>query len=314
MKLARFMRQLGGGANVWADSTTIGGTVTASPARDTIAVFGAGLMGGGIAAMALGHGADVILVDVSEAALRHAEPAIAQQLRHGQLMGAFPNGRATGRLTTARSTDAAAGATAVIEAITEDARLKTRLLAEISGSVVAGTPLISNTSGIPIAEMAQSISRPADLAGAHFMNPAYLIEMVEVIRARQTSETTLTAILSLLTRLGKKGVLVHDAPGFVTSRLLHPMINEAARIVAAGVASAESVDQLMRGCLGHPSGPLRTADIIGLDNLVDALRVLADRTGNRSYAPCELLLEKVREGDLGRKTGRGFYDYEEVLA
>lgn len=288
--------------------------MTAEPERDTVAVVGAGVMGRGIAALALGHGADVILVDVSEGVLRHARAEIDQQLRHGQLMGAFPAHRTTGALTTTLSSAPAAGATAVVEAITEDTSLKAQVLTEVSGSVAAGTPLISNTSGIPIGELAKSAQRPAELAGVHFMNPAYLITMVEVIRGPQTGDAAMAAVLALLDRLGRKTVVVRDAPGFVTSRLLHPMINEAARVVAEGTASAEDVDQLMKGCLGHPTGPLRTADLIGLDNLADALRVLAERTGNPSHEPCRLLLDKVRRGELGRKSGRGFYDYEEVLS
>ncbi|MBI0293947.1 3-hydroxyacyl-CoA dehydrogenase family protein [Streptomyces sp. PRKS01-29] len=271
-------------------------------------------MGRSITALALGRGVDVVLVDVSDTVLHAAETDIAQQLRHGRFMGAFPGSRAAGTLKTTLSREDAAAATAVVEAITEDSSLKARMLAEVSGLVAPGTPLITNTSGIPVAELATSVRRPAELAGVHFMNPAYLIEMVEVIRGPRTGEDTVAAVFSLLERLGKKAVVVRDAPGFVTSRLLHPMINEAARIVSEGTASVESVDRLMQGCLGHPTGPLRTADLIGLDNLADALRLLAERTGNTAFAPCDLLTEKVRRGDLGRKTGRGFYDYEGVLS
>ncbi|GAA3366872.1 3-hydroxyacyl-CoA dehydrogenase NAD-binding domain-containing protein [Streptomyces antimycoticus] len=286
----------------------------ASSASDTIAVVGAGVMGRNITALALGHGVDVVLVDVSGEVLESARAEIAQLLRHGQFMGAFPASQATGTLATTLSSGDVADADVVIEAITEDAALKARVMAELSGTVPAGIPLITNTSGIPIAELAKSVQRPAELAGVHFMNPSYLIEMVEVVRGPQTGEDAMAAVLSLLERLGRKTVVVRDAPGFVTSRLLHPMINEAARIVAEGTASVEDVDQLMHGCLGHPTGPLRTADLIGLDNLADALRLLAERTGNSTFEPCELLMEKVRAGDLGRKTGRGFYNYGEVLS
>ncbi|ASQ93755.1 3-hydroxyacyl-CoA dehydrogenase family protein [Streptomyces sp. 11-1-2] len=286
----------------------------AGSASDTIAVVGAGVMGRNITALALGRGVDVVLVDVSGDVLESARAEIAQLLRHGQFMGAFPASQATGTLTTTLSSGDVADADVVIEAITEDAALKARVMADLSGTVPAGTPLITNTSGIPIAELAKSVQRPAELAGVHFMNPSYLIEMVEVVRGPQTGEDAMAAILALLGRLGRKTVVVRDAPGFVTSRLLHPMINEAARIVAEGTASVEDVDQLMHGCLGHPTGPLRTADLIGLDNLADALRLLAERTGNSTFEPCELLMEKVRAGDLGRKTGRGFYNYGEVLS
>jgi len=157
------------------------------------------------------------------------------------------------------------------------------------------------------------VPRPADLVGTHFMNPPYLIRMVEVIQGPRTGEVTMTAVTQLLMALARRPVVVRDAPGFVTSRLLHPMINDAVRIVAEGTATVEAVDDLMQGCLGHPTGPLRTADLIGLDNLADALSALYERTGDKRALPCELLLEKVRAGDLGRKTGRGFYDYGEGL-
>jgi methoxymalonate biosynthesis protein len=158
------------------------------------------------------------------------------------------------------------------------------------------------------------VVRPEELLGTHFMNPTYLITMVEVVRGRRTNEATLAAVSSLLTALGRQAVVVRDSPGFVTSRLLHPMINDAARVVSEGTATVEAVDTLMRGCLGHPTGPLRTADLIGLDNLVDSLTVLHERTGDEGCRPCDLLLEKVRDGDLGRKTGRGFYDYGKALS
>ncbi|MCA2217199.1 3-hydroxyacyl-CoA dehydrogenase family protein [Jidongwangia harbinensis] len=284
------------------------------PATETIAIIGAGVMGCGIAAMALGEGVDVILIDISDDALKQAPPTIDKQLRHGRMMDAFPASRRPGTLTTGSSHRDAAGAGAVIEAITEDTALKADVLARVSTSVEPGTLLISNTSGIPIAELARSVRHPAEFCGAHFMNPSYLIRMVEVIRGPQTSDATIEAMVSLLTRMSRTPAVVNDAPGFVTSRLLHPMINEAARIVAAGTADPASVDALMQGCLGHPTGPLRTADLIGIDNLVDALRALSERTGDASHAPCDLLVEKVRRHELGQKTGRGFFDYGKVLS
>jgi methoxymalonate biosynthesis protein len=141
------------------------------------------------------------------------------------------------------------------------------------------------------------------------MNPPYLIRTVEVIRGARTGEDTMAALGRVLAALDRQPVVVRDAPGFVTSRVLHPMINDAARVVEEGTASVEAVDALMEGCLGHPTGPLRTADLIGIDNLVDSLKVLYERTGDEGCRPCDLLLEKVRQGELGRKSGRGFYDY-----
>lgn len=277
-----------------------------------VAILGAGVMGTGIATLVAGQGLPLILVDVDAGVLDRARRAIRDGLRHAQLMGVLPADRTPSVPRTSLTLTDITGATAVIEAITELPDRKAKLLAETAALVEPGTPLISNTSGIPIDELADSVPRPGDLIGTHFMNPSYLIPMVEVIRGPRTSDETVAAVLALLTRLGRRAVVVRDAPGFVTSRLLHPMINDASRVVEAGTATAEEVDALMHGCLGHPTGPLRTADLIGLDNLVDSLTVLHARLGDKRYLPSDLLLDKVRRGDLGRKTGRGFYDYKET--
>ncbi|MFF5563139.1 3-hydroxyacyl-CoA dehydrogenase family protein [Streptomyces sp. NPDC012623] len=280
-----------------------------------LAVLGAGVMGSGIAALAVGHGITVSLIDVDRRRLDGAPARIGHQVRTARLMGALPDGAVDGALLTGLSlaelvaADGAAPA-AVIEAVTEDPDAKAKVLADVSALVAPGTPIISNTSAIPIDELARTTARPGDLIGTHFMNPPYLIRTVEVIRGTHTGESTLDALRGLLAALRRQPIVVEDAPGFVTSRILHPMINDAVRVVAAGTASAESVDRLMRGCLGHPTGPLRTADLIGLDNLVDSLRVLYGRTGDEGCRPCDLLLEMVRAGHLGRKSGRGFYEYE----
>ncbi|WP_103502991.1 MULTISPECIES: 3-hydroxyacyl-CoA dehydrogenase family protein [Streptomyces] len=276
-----------------------------------IAVLGAGVMGVGITALALGHGVPVLLVDLDEERLDRARDDIDRELRMAQLMGRLPAAADTRALHLATTTDGVGDATAVVEAITEIAELKAKALADISARVRPGTPLISNTSSIPIDELAGHAERPEDVAGTHFMNPPYLIPTVEVIRGARTGESTMAAVGALLDVLGRNQVVVRDAPGFVTSRVLHPMINDAARVVQEGTATAEAVDALMEGCLGHPTGPLRTADLIGIDNLVDSLRVLHQHTGDEGSRPCELLLDKVRQGQLGRKTGRGFYAYQE---
>jgi methoxymalonate biosynthesis protein len=269
-------------------------------------------MGVGIATLALGHGVPVLLVDVDAAKLDQASSDVATQLRLAQLMGARSGEEPIGKLEAGTSVHDAADATAVIEAITEVVELKAKALNELSVVVRPGTPLVSNTSSIPIDELAESLARPGDLVGTHFMNPPYLIETVEVIRGARTSDATMGAVTALLAALNRKAIVVRDAPGFVTSRILHPMINDAARVVQAGTATADAVDALMQGCLGHRTGPLRTADLIGLDNLIDSLRVLHERTGDDGCRPCELLLAMVRQGHLGRKSGRGFYRYEEA--
>ncbi|WP_228083709.1 3-hydroxyacyl-CoA dehydrogenase family protein [Streptomyces profundus] len=278
---------------------------------EPIAVLGAGVMGVGISTLLAGHGLPVRLVDHDPEKLTLAPERIRRELRMAQLVGALPPGREQGRVTGHSDVSAAGGARLVIEAVTEDADLKSAVLAEVSAGTAPGTPLVSNTSSIPIDELADSLPRPGDLIGTHFMNPPALIGTTEVIRGARTAEATLAAVRGLLQEVGRRPVVVSDAPGFVTSRLLHPMINDAARLVQRGTASVEDVDALMQGCLGHRTGPLRTADLIGIDNLVDSLWVLLKRTGDEGCRPCGLLLRKVAEGHHGRKTGRGFYEYEE---
>jgi methoxymalonate biosynthesis protein len=277
-----------------------------------LAVVGAGVMGTNIAALATGHGLPVVLVDVDDDVLAAARLTVRQKLKHAQLMGVLPAGRARGELVTTTTLADAAGATTVVEAVTEVTETKAKVLTEISGLVRPGTLLISNTSCIPVDEMAAWVPRPEELVGVHFMNPAYLIKMVEVIRGGATSDATMAKVTAVLTAVGREALVVNDAPGFVINRLLHPLINRAAMLVQEGVASVETVDGLLEGCLGHSTGPLRTADLIGIDNLVDSLVVLHERTGDPECAPCDLMLDKVAEGHHGRKTGRGFYDYRKA--
>jgi len=193
--------------------------------------------------------------------------------------------------------------------VTELAEVKAAALAEVSALVAPGTPVVSNTSSIPIDELADAVARPEDFIGTHFMNPPCLIPTVEVIRGKRTGDAVEATLTSVLAELGRTALVVADNPGFVTSRVLHPMLNDAIRVVREGTAPPETVDALFEGCLGHRTGPLRTADLIGLDNLADSLRVLYERTGDEGCKPDQLLLDKVQAGHFGRKTGRGFYDY-----
>lgn len=277
-----------------------------------LAVIGGGVMGTNIAALGLGHGVPVVLVEVDDEHAEAARLTVRQKLKHAQLLGVLPAGREQPRLVTSTSLSDITGASTVVEAVTEITEIKAKVLTEVGGLVQPGTLLISNTSCIPIDEMAAWVPRPDELVGVHFMNPAYLIEMVEVIRGSATSQATLTRVTEFLTALGRSCLVVNDAPGFVINRLLHPLINRAAMLVQDGVASAEVVDGLLEGCLGHATGPLHTADLIGIDNLVDSLVVLHERTGDPECRPCELMLELVRDGHHGRKTGRGFFDYRKV--
>lgn len=274
-----------------------------------IAVVGAGVMGAGIATLAAGHGWSVVLVDRDPAVLDRARARVTQQLRMGKLMGALPREGTDGEVVLTTELADIAGADAVVEAVTERTELKLAVLAATAAVSVPGRPVMSNTSAIPIDELAGAVSRPQELLGVHFMNPPYLIKAVEVIRGQRSAAAVMETATALLTGLGMRPIVVGDGPGFVINRILQRAINEAARIVAEGIATPESVDAVFTGCLGHRTGPLATADLIGLDNVVDSLNVLLERTGDEGYRPCDLLVSKVKAGDLGRKTGRGFFDH-----
>lgn len=283
--------------------------MTGSGDAPRLAVFGAGVMGIGIATLAIGRGVPVVLVDVDQERLDSARAGIRDQLRLAHMLGALPRTGPVGAVRLADSAAAAKDATWVVEAVTEDAQLKVELHREIASVVEPGTLRVTNTSSIPVDELAGQVPTPEDLVGIHFMNPPYLIGTLEVVRGPRTGERAMESVRAFLATLERKGIVVGDGAGFVTSRVLHRMINDAANVVEEGRATVEDVDALMEGCLGHPTGPLRTADLIGIDNLVDSLAVLYERTGDEGCRPSELLLRKVAEGDHGRKTGRGFYEY-----
>ncbi|MEU6120606.1 3-hydroxyacyl-CoA dehydrogenase family protein [Streptomyces sp. NPDC047123] len=273
-----------------------------------LAVLGAGVMGASITTLALGRGVPVVLVETDPVRRADAPARIERELRTAQLMGVRSD-KPRAELVTGTSVTDCADADIVIEAVTEDAGLKAAALTEVSGIVRPDTALITNTSSIPVDELAAKLPRPESLLGVHFMNPTYLIGTVEVVRGARTAQHAVDSVERLLAALDRRGVFVGDGPGFVTSRVLHRMINDAARVVEEGRASAEDVDLLMQECLGHRTGPLRTADLIGIDNLVDSLWVLHQRTGDEGCRPCDLLLRKVRDGEHGRKSGQGFYPY-----
>lgn len=274
-----------------------------------IAVVGAGVMGAGIAALAVAHGLPVTLVDIDERALRRAEGEIRGHVLIGRLLGALPKGGPLGELTTATNVAAVKAAGAVVEAVTELPAVKTEVLAAISAAVRPGTLLTSNTSAIPVGELAAATARPADLVGTHFMNPPYVIRAVEVVRGPETGDAAMTTLESLLDVLGRKGIVVGDGPGFVSNRILMRVINDAARLVGEGRATPDRVDAIFTECFGHRTGPLATADLIGLDNVVDTLRVLFERTGDEGYRASTELVANVRAGRFGRKTGTGFFEY-----
>jgi 3-hydroxybutyryl-CoA dehydrogenase len=279
---------------------------------ERVAVVGAGQMGNGIAHTVALQGIHVTLIDVSADALVRARSTIASNLERQAKKGAIEAGAKEAALTRIRDTTAiadAADAELVIEAASEDPRLKYTLFAELDRIVSPQAILASNTSSISITEIAARTKRPAQVIGMHFMNPVPVMQLVEVIRGAATSDATTAAVMTLATRLGKTPVEVQDYPGFVANRVLMPMINEAAYCVMEGVATPEAVDTVMKLGMNHPLGPLALADLIGLDTCVAILDVLHTGLGDPKYRACPLLRKYVAAGWLGRKTKRGFHVY-----
>jgi methoxymalonate biosynthesis protein len=278
-----------------------------------IAVVGAGVLGSGLAALAVGCGLDVVLVDCDRRAADTAAARVASHLRGARLTLRSTLAPAAGSLHVSDRLPDIGGASVVVESVPERLDVKAAVLAGVVAAVPPGTLIGSTTSGIPIDELAEHAGRPADLVGLHFMNPPLHIRTVEVVRGPRTGDAAMRAVAELLEALRCTPVVVGDGAGFVVNRVLQLMINEASRIVQEGQADPHAVDALFTGCLGHRSGPLATADLIGLDNVVDSLVVLHDRTGEHGYQPSALLREKVAAGHLGRKTGQGFFAYPEPL-
>ncbi|MGI8497647.1 MAG: 3-hydroxybutyryl-CoA dehydrogenase [Gemmatimonadaceae bacterium] len=277
-----------------------------------VAVVGAGQMGGGIAHVFALSGASVALIDVSDAALDRGMAAIeknmARQVQKGSLDDAS---RAASLDRIARSTQmsAVAGATLVVEAATENAELKFRLFGELDREAAAHAILASNTSSISITEIAAHTGRPSQVIGMHFMNPVPVMQLVEIIRGLATSDDTARRTMEIAASLGKTPVEVNDFPGFVSNRVLMPMINEAIFCLMEGVGSPEAIDTVMKLGMNHPMGPLALADLIGLDTCLSILEVLQRGLGDPKYRPCPLLKKYVAAGWLGRKSGRGFHVY-----
>ena len=279
-----------------------------------IAVIGSGTMGNGIAHVAALSGLEVVLYDIAEEALARATANIAgnmdRQLRSGRLEA----DEKTAALARIQATDdlarAVADAELAIEAAPEDASLKYRLFAELDRLAPPGAILASNTSSISITTMGARTARPDRVIGMHFMNPVPVMRLVEVVRGLRTSDETVRAVVALATRLGKTPVEVNDFPGFVSNRILMPMINEAIFALTEGVAEAQAIDAVMRMGMNHPMGPLALADLIGLDTCLGILEVLHRELGDDRYRPAPLLRKYVAAGWLGRKSGRGFYSHE----
>jgi 3-hydroxybutyryl-CoA dehydrogenase len=277
-----------------------------------IVVIGAGTMGNGIAHTAAASGFDVTLIDVAEAILERGMATISSNLQRGVDKGkmtAEEKQQILGRITATGDIAAVADADIVIEAIIENLAAKTELFKQLDRLTQPACILASNTSSISITKIAAATQRPDKVIGMHFMNPVPVMTLVEVIRGIATSDETYREVEALSKTMGKTPIEVNDYPGFISNRVLMPMINEAIFALFEGVATAESIDGVMKLGMNHPMGPLTLADFIGLDVCLAILRVLEEGFGDPKYRPCPLLVKMVDAGWLGRKSGRGFFDY-----
>lgn len=277
-----------------------------------IAVLGAGQMGSGIAQVCAAAGYPVLLRDLDPAALDRARKVIATSLDRLVAKAKITDAdkaATLGRITTASAAEALADADLVIEAVTEHLDVKRAIFRELSSTCRPDAILASNTSSISLTRLAAAVDHPERVIGMHFMNPVPMMQLVEVISARQTSRQTRDTVEALARALGKVPVDVKNSPGFIANRVLVPMINEAAFCLYEGLASAEEIDTVMKLGMGHPMGPLALADLIGIDTVLAIMQVLLDGFNDSKYRPCPLLVEMVDAGHLGRKSGRGFFDY-----
>lgn len=278
----------------------------------SIGVVGAGTMGNGIAQVAATAGLETVLVDVAPAALEKGlatiERSLERLVKKGSITG-DESAASRARVTSATALAVLAGCDLVVEAVVERLEVKSAVLGELDRICPAATLLATNTSSISITRLAAATGRPDRVIGMHFMNPVPVMPLVEIIRGLGTSQATYDAIDAATRRLGKTPVEVHDSPGFVSNRVLMPMINEAIFCLQEGVGSATAIDEVMKLGMNHPLGPLALADLIGLDVCLDILRVLHAGLGEDKYRPCPLLVKMVDAGWLGRKSGRGFHEY-----
>ena len=280
---------------------------------ERVAVVGAGTMGNGIAHVCALAGLEVALVDSDAAALDRGVATIGRNLERQRAKGridAEDQAGALGRIEPATALERVGDAGLVVEAVPEIAALKYDIFEQLDRLAPRDALLASNTSSISITALAARTSRPGQVIGMHFMNPVPIMKLVEVIRGLRTDDATMEAVMELSLALGKIPVEVRDFPGFVSNRILAPMINEAVFALMEGVAEVEAIDTVMRLGMNHPMGPLALADLIGLDTCLNILEVLHRELGDDRYRPCPLLRQYVAAGWLGQKTGRGFYAYD----
>ncbi len=277
-----------------------------------IGVIGAGTMGTGIAHVSALSGFDVTLVDIEQNLLEHSLTTIKKRLKRqvdkGKIYQEEMNA-ALVRIQTITEMRSLSSEDIVIEAATENKEVKISIFSELDTFCPEKTILASNTSSISISLIASATNRPEKVIGMHFMNPVSIMKLVEIIRGKLTSDETMEKVKNLVEVLNKIPVECNDSPGFVSNRILMPMINEAVFCLADGVATAEAIDKIMTLGMAHPMGPLTLADLIGLDICLAIMEVLHRDMGDDKYRPCSLLEEMVSAGNLGRKTGQGFYSY-----
>jgi 3-hydroxybutyryl-CoA dehydrogenase len=278
----------------------------------TLGVIGAGTMGGGIAQVMAASGYDVMLNDIDAAAVQRGLNGIDQSLQKlvsREKITADAREAALGRIKAATRLDDLAACDVIVEAATENVQLKLKLFGELDRLAKPDAILASNTSSISLTRIAATTKRPSQVIGMHFFNPVPVMQLVEVIRALQTADATYDAIKGLTEKLGKTPVEVRNSPGFVANRILLPMMNEAVFCLYERLASAEDIDRVMKLGAAHPIGPLALADLIGLDTCVAILDVLYEGFKDPKYRACPLWREKVEAGELGRKSGKGFFSY-----
>ena len=281
---------------------------------NTIGVIGAGVMGTGLAHAVAQSGLHSLLIDVSDSVLEAALGQIRNNIRFQRLFqkhAADASENLLGRIKTSTDYDVLREADFVIENVTEKMAIKAKVYGQLDAICLPQCIFAANTSAIPITRIAAMTNRPAQVLGMHFMNPVPLKPAVEVIRGYHTSDQTLATATRLLGVMGKKAIVVGDSPGFVSNRVLMLTINEAIFLVQEKVASPEGVDEIFKNCFEHKMGPLETADLIGLDTILLSIEVLYDEFKDSKFRPCPLLRQMVDAGLHGRKSGRGFYSYED---